>query len=117
VRINHSNRLVRRKIKVSLSTLLHRNERIVEPRQNEADRHESHGHIRDNEPHNLARIMAQGIEGRVREAEDDGQDGDRDVAEQRAPEDGDFPVVAGGDDEVQVFGELAALGGALVGVI
>jgi hypothetical protein len=100
VRINNSNRLVRREIKVFLSTLLHRNERVVESGQDKADRHESHGHISYDKANGLARIMAQGVEGWVREAEDDGQDGDRDVAEQRAPEDGDFPVVSGGDDEV-----------------
>jgi hypothetical protein len=100
MRINNSNRLVRREIKMSLPTLLHLDEGIVEPGQNKADRHKQHGHISDNEPDDLARVVAQGVEGRVREAEDDGQDGHRDVAEQRAPEDRDFPVVAGRDDEV-----------------
>lgn len=59
----------------------------------------------------MARVVAQSVERRVREAEDDGEDGDGDVAEERAPDDGDGPVfaAAGGDDEVEVLGELAAL--------
>jgi hypothetical protein len=100
VRINNSNRLIRREIQMSLPALLHRNESIVESGQNKADRHERHGHICDDEPDDLARVVAQGVEGRVREAEDNGQDGHGDVAEQRAPEDRDLPVVAGCDDEV-----------------
>ena len=75
VHVNDSNRLVRREVNMSLSALLHRDERIVESRQNEADRHESHGHVSDGEAHDLARIMTQGVEGRVREAEDDGENG------------------------------------------
>jgi len=75
VRISDSNRLIRREINMSLSALLHRDKRIVESRQNEADRHESHGHVSDGEAHDLTGIMAQGVEGWVREAEDDGEDG------------------------------------------
>lgn len=59
--------------------------------------------------------MAHGVEGRVGEAHDDGQDRAGDVAQQRAPEDGDAPVFAGGDDDVQVEGELAALRSRLGG--
>jgi len=75
VRIDNSNRLIRREIKVSLSALLYRNERIVEFGQQKADRDERHRHIGNEEPHDLAGIVAQGVEGRVGEAEDDGQDG------------------------------------------
>ena len=75
VRVNNSNRLIWREIKVSLAALLDRDERIVEPGQQETDRHEKHGHVGDEEAHNLAGIVAHGAEGRVREAEDDGQDG------------------------------------------
>ena len=94
---------------MSLSALLHRDERIVEFGQQEADRHESHGHVGDDEPHDLAGIVAQGVEGWVREAEDDRQDGHRDVSQEWAPEDGDLPVVSRCDDEVEVPGQLAAL--------
>ena len=58
----------------------------------------------------MAGVVAHGVEGRVREAEDDGEDGDRDVAEQGNSEDGDGPVFAGGYNRVEVAGELAAPG-------
>jgi hypothetical protein len=44
-----------------------------------------------------------------RKTVDDGQEGPVDVAEQNPPEEGDFPVLAGADDDVEVAAELLAL--------
>jgi hypothetical protein len=94
---------------MSFSPLLNRHKRVVELGQQPADCNEHHGQVRDGEADDVARVVAHGGEGWVREAEDDGEDGDRDVAEQGAPEDGDGPVFADRDDQVEVVGELAAL--------
>ena len=109
-RLDNRNRLIRRKPEMSLSALLDRHEWVVELGQQPADGDEHHGQIRDEEPDDVAWVVAHGVEGWVREAEDDGEDGNGDVAEEGAPDDGDGPVFAGGDDQVEVAGELAALG-------
>lgn len=92
-----------------LTPLLDRNKRLKEFGQEEPNRDEEHGHVGDDEADDGQRVVAHGVEGRVGKAHDDGQDGAGDVAQQRAPEDGDAPVFAGGDDYVEVAGELAAL--------
>ena len=45
----------------------------------------------------------------VREGIHDRQDGSGDVLDQRTPDHGDVPVLAGADDDVQVTAELFAL--------
>lgn len=56
--------------------------------------------MRHDETQDHKRIVPESVEFRVREAEDDGQDGSRNVAEQERPEGGDGPVLATADDDV-----------------
>lgn len=89
---------------MSLASLLDRHKRLEELGQEKPKRNEEHCHIGYDEADDGQRVVAHGVEGRVGEAHDDGQDGAGDVAQQRAPEDGDAPVFAGGNDDVQVEG-------------
>ena len=82
---------------MSFSPLLNRHKRVVELGQQPADCNEHHGQVGNEKADDVARVVAHGVERWIREAEDDGEDGDRDVAEERAPDDGDGPVFADGD--------------------
>ena len=75
---------------------------VEEARPAEADGDKNHGQQREYETDNVQRVHAVAVEEREGEAQDDRKDGGCDVAQQRAPEEGDVPVFAGGDDEVQV---------------
>ena len=78
---NDRDRLVRRKVKMAFATLLHRNEGVVELGQEPSDGDEDHGQVGDEEADDMAGVVAHGVEGWVREAEDNGEDGHGDVAE------------------------------------
>jgi hypothetical protein len=80
-RLNNRHRLIRGEFNMPLPTLLRRHKRVVELRQQPADGNEDHGQVGDDEADDVAGVVAHGGEGRVREAEDDGEDGDGDVAE------------------------------------
>ena len=84
------------------STLLDGDERSVVPREYESDGNEEHGEDCDGEADDVERIHADSVEGRKGEAEDDGQNGDGNISQQSTPEEGDLPVLASRDDEVEI---------------
>ena len=65
--------------------------------------------MREDEAEDVDGVVAQGPEFGVGETVDDEEDGGGDVADQRAPEHGDVPVLAGTDNDVKVATELVAL--------
>ena len=65
--------------------------------------------VSDEESPHIERLGAVGCEGRVREREDDAEDGGADVAEADGPGPGDGPVFADCDGDVEIAAELVAL--------
>lgn len=61
------------------------------------------------ESHDVERVVAEGFEGWVGEAEDYGEDGAGEVAEEGGPEGWEGPVRAAAYDGVEVVAELVAL--------
>lgn len=57
----------------------------------------------------MERVVADGVEQGVGEADDDAEDGCGDVFDHGAPVDGDAPVFARGDGDVEIAGKLVAL--------
>jgi hypothetical protein len=72
MRSNDRDRLIRGEIEVASPAYLDRDERIVEFRHEPANCYEQHGHVGDDEADYVAWVVAYGVEGRVREAEDYG---------------------------------------------
>ena len=70
--------------------------------EDQADCDGQHGQVGDGEGEDVERVVADFVEVRVREGHDDGEDGRRDVLEHGSPEEGDLPVLAAGDDGVEV---------------
>lgn len=56
----------------------------------------------DDEAEYVQRVVPHGYEGWVSKTEDNNEDGCRAIPDDKAPVDGDGPVIAGGDDEVEV---------------
>lgn len=63
----------------------------------------------DGETEDVERVLSQGVECWVGEAEDDGEDGTGDEAEERAPEEGDAPVLATCDDDIEIASKILPL--------
>lgn len=62
-----------------------RNENIQVSGKREAQKDREHDDMRQNKPKNVRRVVAEGIEFRIAEREDDGEDRCRDVAEEKGP--------------------------------
>lgn len=88
---------------------MRRDEHVERARDDEPDRDDDHDDVGDGEGEDVQRILALLVERRVGKRRDDGQDGARDVAQHRRPEDGQLPVLACGDDGVEVACKLIAL--------
>ena len=96
---------------MSQLAMLRRNEHIHVPRKQKAKSSASQDEMCDDEAEDVDRIVSQGIELRVCEGEDDGEDWSRDVAEKRSPEYGYRPILPGGYGGVEIATKLVALCG------
>lgn len=65
--------------------------------------------MREDEAEDIDGVVAKGPEFGVSQAVDDEEDWGGDIADEGAPEHGDAPIFARGDDNVQIAAELVAL--------
>jgi hypothetical protein len=73
--------------------------------------------VRDNESHDMERIIHETFEGWVGETENNGEDGAREVAEERGPDSWERPVFAASNDDVEIVSKLVALSICQYGLI
>lgn len=100
---------------VAFVAAVRRNEDVEPARDHEAAEEEQEYDVADAEAHDVQRVLTAG-QGRagvdevgVGEGVDDCEDGTGDVFDQWTPDDGDVPVFAGADNDVEVAAELLAL--------
>lgn len=92
-----------------------RDEDVEPARNHEAGEEDDEDDVADCESHDVQRVGLAGQrvagvdEVGVGEGVDDGKNGAGDVFDQRTPDDGDVPVLAGANDDVQILTELLAL--------
>lgn len=86
-----------------------RHKHVKIPRQDQADDREDQTEMRKYEAKDVDGVVAEGPEFRVRQTVYDEEDWGGDVTDEGTPENGNAPVLAAGDDDVQVAAELIAL--------
>lgn len=96
--------------RLPLINAMRRDKDVVIARHNESKQDNQEDDMRDNEARDHERVVAQRVELRVCEGEDDSQHGGAYVSEDYGPEDGDAPVVSAADDAVEVAPDLVSLG-------
>lgn len=93
----------------ALGAALGRDQLIVVAGRDAAHEDQHHADVRQREARDHQRVVPQRVELRVREAEDDGQDGAADVAQQHGEEGGYAPVATAAYNDVEVAAELVTL--------
>ena len=88
---------------------VHRHKNIKVPRQDQRGDCEDEAEMGEDEAEDVDGVVAEGPEFGVGETVDDEEDRGGDVADERAPEHGDVPVLAGAYDDIEVAAELVAL--------
>lgn len=94
---------------LSLSTALRRDQDVEPSRRENARCDDDQANVGDAETEDVKGVLSQGVECWVGETEDDGEDRAGDEAEQRAPEEGDAPVLTACDDDIEIASKILPL--------
>lgn len=93
-----------------------RDQNVEPPREDEAEGNYDQGEMGDAKAEDMQGVLAAfGVKGGIGKAVHDGQDRRGHVLDERTPEGGDIPVLAGTDNDVEVAAKLLGLGGRLEG--
>lgn len=96
-------------VRLYLFAALGRQGEVQRSRDDQAHDGDERGDVRDGEGVDLKRVVTLRVEERIGEADDDSEDGRRDVFDHGGPEDRDTPVLALRDDEIEIACQLIAL--------
>lgn len=105
----HVGRDIWAQINLALHSALRGDKGVVPSRQDKSHGDGDENHVGSSKTKNVKGVVTELVEGRVREAVDDGENGGGHVADQRAPKRRDGPVFALSDDFVQVTAQLISL--------
>lgn len=94
---------------MTLAAAGRRNENLEPSRYNEAQGDDEQRNVTNAKSEDVKRLVPYLVESRIRETKDDRQDRRRDVSKKHAPEDRNIPILALGNDLVEITAKLVSL--------